>query len=270
MVQFQNCYLFVTKLSQSPVMIEMGVALTSRAVSGMMYLQRKSMATRILIVDDEPPIIDVLEYNLKKANYEVIVARDGQEALEKARRQRPDLVILDLMLPKLDGLEVCRALRRDSDLPIIMLTARDEEVDRVVGLELGADDYVVKPFSVRELLARVKTVLRRIGPKSEAVSEILQVGDLRLDAARHEIHLGQTELQLTSLEFDLLYVLMAHADRVLTREQLLDQVWGYDYYGDTRTVDTAVKRLRAKLRCLAPAQEFIVTVRGVGYKLQEP
>jgi DNA-binding response OmpR family regulator len=233
------------------------------------------MATRILIVDDEPPIIDVLEYNLKKANYEVIVARDGQEALEKARYQRPDLVILDLMLPKMDGLEVCRALRRDGDLPIIMLTAKDEEIDRVVGLELGADDYVVKPFSVRELVARVKTVLRRSGPKpleieSEAVSEVLQVGDLRLDTARHEVHLGQTELELTSLEFDLLHVLMAHADRVLTREQLLDRVWGYDYYGDTRTVDTAVKRLRAKLRRLAPDGEFIVTVRGVGYKLQEP
>jgi len=237
------------------------------------------MATRILIVDDEPPIIDILEYNLKKANYEVIVARDGQEALEKARRQRPDLVILDLMLPKMDGLEVCRALRRDGDLPIIMLTAKDEEIDRVVGLELGADDYVVKPFSVRELLARVKTVLRRSGPKPlgqglgtepEAVSEILQVGDLRLDVARHEVQLDQTELELTSLEFDLLHVLMAHADRVLTREQLLDQVWGYDYYGDTRTVDTAVKRLRAKLRRLAPDGEFIVTVRGVGYKLQEP
>jgi two-component system response regulator VicR len=249
--------------------------LTGYTVSGMMYSQRKSMATRILIVDDEPPIIDVLEYNLKKANYEIIVAHDGQEALEKARHQRPDLVILDLMLPKLDGLEVCRALRRDGDLPIIMLTAKDEEIDRVVGLELGADDYVVKPFSVRELLARVKTVLRRIGPKpleteSEAVSEVLQVGDLRLDTARHEVHLSQTELDLTSLEFDLLYVLMAHADRVLTREQLLKQVWGYDYYGDTRTVDTAVKRLRAKLRRLAPDGEFIVTVRGVGYKLQQP
>jgi phosphate regulon transcriptional regulator PhoB len=241
----------------------------------MMYLQRESMATRILIVDDEPPIIDVLEYNLKKANYEVVVARDGQEALEKARRQRPDLVILDLMLPKLDGLEVCRALRRDSDLPIIMLTARDEEVDRVVGLELGADDYVVKPFSVRELVARVKTVLRRTGPKPlgtepEVISEVLHVGDLRLDTARHEVHLGPTELELTSLEFDLLHVLMAHADRVLTREQLLDQVWGYDYYGDTRTVDTAVKRLRAKLRHLALDKEYVVTVRGVGYKLQEP
>jgi phosphate regulon transcriptional regulator PhoB len=228
------------------------------------------MATRILIVDDEPPIIDVLEYNLKKANYEVIVARDGQEALDKARHQRPDLVILDLMLPQMDGLEVCRALRRDSDLPIIMLTAKDEEVDRVVGLELGADDYVVKPFSVRELVARVKTVLRRSGPKAEAVSEVFQVGDLRLDAARHEAHLGQTELELTSLEFDLLHVLVAHADRVLTREQLLNQVWGYDYYGDTRTVDTAIKRLRAKLRRLSPDSEFIVTVRGVGYKLQEP
>jgi DNA-binding response OmpR family regulator len=233
------------------------------------------MATRILIVDDEPPIIDVLEYNLKKANYEVIVARDGQEALEKARCQRPDLVILDLMLPKLDGLEVCRALRREGDLPIIMLTARDEEVDRVVGLELGADDYVVKPFSVRELVARVKTVLRRSGPKPlgtepEGVSEVLQVGDLRLDAARHEAHLGSTELELTSLEFGLLHVLIAHAGRVLTREQLLNQVWGYDYYGDTRTVDTAVKRLRAKLHRLAPDGEFIVTVRGVGYRLQEP
>ena len=200
---------------------------------------------RILVVDDEPPIVDVLVYNLQRANYEVIVARDGREALTKARQEEPDLIILDLMLPHLDGLEVCRALRRERDVPIIMLTARDSEVDRVVGLELGADDYVVKPFSVRELMA----------------------GGLTVDAARHEAQWHGVELALTALEFDLLHCLARHEGQVLSREQLLVQVWGYDYYGDLRVVDAAIKRLRSKLRRAAPADELIVTVRGVGYKL---
>jgi two-component system response regulator VicR len=221
-----------------------------------------------LIVDDEPPIVEVLAYNLKKANYEVIVARDGHEALEKARREEPDLIVLDLMLPGLDGLEVCRALRRERDVPIIMLTARDSEVDRVVGLELGADDYVVKPFSVRELIARVKNVLRRTAPRPvEGTSDRLRVGDLDVDATRHEARWAGTGLDLTALEFDLLHTLARHAGQVLGREQLLQQVWGYDYYGDLRVVDAAVKRLRAKLRRAAPDVEIIATVRGVGYKL---
>ncbi len=228
------------------------------------------MPARILVVDDEPTIVDLLQYNLQRASYEVLVARDGQEALTKARQEKPDLIILDLMLPRLDGLEVCRALRRERDVPIIMLTARDAEVDRVVGLELGADDYVVKPFSVRELIARVGSVLRRAAPRQdEMATDLLRVGSLVVDAARHEARWQGLELELTALEFDLLHALARHAGQVLKREQLLEQVWGYDYYGDLRVVDTAVKRLRSKLRQAAPADQLIVTVRGVGYKLAE-
>jgi DNA-binding response OmpR family regulator len=228
------------------------------------------MSAKILIVDDEPPIIDVLSYNLRQANYQVVIARDGEQALAQARREQPDLIILDLMLPHLDGLEVCRTLRRERDVPIIMLTARDAEVDRVVGLELGADDYVVKPFSVRELMARVKNVLRRAAPRPpEAEADIIRVGTLAVDAARHEARLGAIELELTALEFQLLYTLARHAGWVLSREQLLEQVWGYDYHNDLRVVDAAIKRLRAKLRQAAPTTDLIVTVRGVGYKLLE-
>jgi two-component system alkaline phosphatase synthesis response regulator PhoP len=228
------------------------------------------MSSKILIVDDEPPIIDVLSYNLKRANYEVIVARDGEQALQQARREQPDLIILDLMLPRLDGLEVCRTLRRERDVPIIMLTALDAEIDRVVGLELGADDYVVKPFSVRELMARVRSVLRRTSPQPTQTSQdALQVGRLNVDPARHEARLDGAELDLTALEFELLHTLARHAGQVLSREQLLAQVWGYDYLGDLRVVDTAVKRLRAKLRQAVRQEEFITTVRGVGYKLLE-
>jgi len=177
--------------------------------------------------------------------------------------------VLDLMLPRLDGLEVCRALRRERDVPIIMLTARDEEVDRVVGLELGADDYVIKPFSVRELMARIKNVLRRVAPRpDQSASAAIHAGALTVDPARHEAHCAGAALDLTALEFDLLHTLALHAGQVLSREQLLEQVWGYDYYGDLRVVDAAVKRLRAKLRVAAPQAEIITTVRGVGYKLQ--
>lgn len=226
------------------------------------------MVARILVVDDEPPIVDVLVYNLQRANYEVLVARDGEEALSKARQEQPDLIILDLMLPRMDGLEVCRALRRERDVPIIMLTARDSEVDRVVGLELGADDYVVKPFSVRELMARVGSVLRRTVPREpQESSDVVRLGDLTVDATRHEASWRGVDLTLTALEFDLLDTLARHAGQVLSREQLLTQVWGYDYLGDLRVVDAAVKRLRSKLRRAAPADELIVTVRGVGYKL---
>jgi len=226
------------------------------------------MSAKILIVDDEPAIVNMLAYNLKRANYEVLIARDGEEALAQARREEPDLIILDLMLPRLDGLEVCRALRRERDLPIIMLTARDAEVDRVVGLELGADDYVVKPFSVRELMARVKNVLRRTAPQpATTTAESVRVGPLMVDAARHVAQLHGVELELTAQEFELLHTLAGHAGQVLSREQLLTQVWGYDYYGDLRVVDAAIKRLRTKLRQVMPAAEIIVTVRSVGYKL---
>jgi two-component system response regulator VicR len=210
----------------------------------------------------------MLAYNLKRAHHQVVVARDGEEALHLARREQPDLIILDLMLPRLDGLEVCRAIRRERDVPIIMLTARDAEVDRVVGLELGADDYVVKPFSVRELMVRVRNVLRRSAPHGEEdVDAAIRIGALRVDPARHEAAWQDAELELTAQEFSLLHTLASHAGQVMTREQLLTQVWGYDYYGDLRVVDAAVKRLRSKLRQAAPGIDLITTVRGVGYRL---
>jgi len=229
---------------------------------------------KILVVDDEQSIVDLLEYNLLRNGYQVVVARDGRQALRLAREERPDLIVLDLMLPGLDGLEVFRELRRESataelpDVPIIMLTARDEEVDRVVGLELGADDYVTKPFSVRELIARVKAVLRRVGPDGIAVSAMHRVGSLEVDTLSHEIRLAGVVLPLTQLEFDLLETLARHAGQVLSRDQLLDQVWGYDYYGYARAVDSAVKRLRAKLREAGGNPDVISTVRGVGYRLE--
>ena len=231
------------------------------------------MTAKILVVDDEPPIIEILVYNLKRANYQVVVARDGAQAIQVARREQPDLIILDLMLPEVDGLEVCRTLRRERDVPIIMLTARDAEVDRVVGLELGADDYVVKPFSVRELIARVKSVLRRAAPEEPAVaSTAITIGALSVDPARYDARWGNVQLSVTTQEFHLLYTLVRHAGQVLSREQLLEQVWGYDYFGDLRVVDAAIKRLRLKLRQVAHETDLIGTVRGVGYKLivEEP
>lgn len=225
------------------------------------------MTSLVLVVDDEPPIVDLLSYNLRHSGYQVAVARDGEEALAVARRERPDLIILDLMLPRLDGLEVCRAIRRERDVPIIMLTARESEIDRVVGLELGADDYVVKPFSVRELMVRVKNVLRRTGPRpAEEAGQVLRAGALAIDSARREARWGTELLDLTAQDFNLLAALAAHPGQVLSREQLLTQVWGYDYYGDLRVVDAAVKRLRAKLR-QATREDVVTTVRGVGYRL---
>ena len=226
------------------------------------------MAIKVLVVDDEPPIIQVLSYNLKQAGYQVFVARDGEEALTQARQHLPDLIVLDLMLPKLDGLDVCRALRRERDVPIIMLTARDDEIDRVVGLELGADDYVVKPFSVRELLARIKNVLRRLqSVENDTDGSMVRMGALTIDAASHTAHLNGETLELTMLEFTLLHTLARHAGQVLSREQLIEQVWGYDYDGDGRVVDAVIKRLRHKLLPTAP--DLIVTVRGLGYKLSD-
>ncbi|HEX3049974.1 MAG TPA: response regulator transcription factor [Aggregatilineaceae bacterium] len=224
------------------------------------------MDAKILIVDDEPPIIDVLAYNLKRENYQVVIARDGEEAITLARQERPDLIILDLLLPRIDGLEVCRTLRRERDVPIIMLTARDEEIDRVVGLELGADDYVVKPFSVRELMARVKNVLRR-SSQNGAAPDGIRIGTLSIDLARREATVGSVEVKLTLLEFEILALLARHAGQVYSREQILEQVWGYDYLGDLRVVDAVIKRLRAKLRAAEPDGEWIETVRGIGYKL---
>jgi DNA-binding response OmpR family regulator len=229
------------------------------------------MVTQILVVDDEPAVTDLLAYNLRKAGYGVLTAADGRQALDAARQERPDLILLDLMLPGIDGLEVCRQLRKTSDVPIIMITARGEEIDRVVGLELGADDYMAKPFSVRELLARIKAVLRRAAQPETKAAEgapaLRGKGGLRLDPESRLAAVGETVLPLTRLEFDLLNLLLANAGRVLTRERLLELAWGYDFAGDTRAVDSAVKRLRAKLRAAAPEADSIEAVRGVGYRL---
>jgi DNA-binding response OmpR family regulator len=228
------------------------------------------MATpKILVVDDEPAVTDLLAYNLRKSGYEPLVAADGREALRLARQARPDLILLDLMLPELDGLDVCRELRKTSAVPIIMITARGEEIDRVVGLELGADDYVSKPFSVRELLARIKAVLRRAAQTTQEHPETGLQGKagLVLDMDSRYASVQGFPLELTRLEFDLLHLLLSNAGRVLTRERLLEQAWGYDYVGDTRAVDSAIKRLRAKLRAIAPDADNIEAVRGVGYRL---
>lgn len=229
------------------------------------------MSTRILVVDDEPAVTDLLAYNLRKAHYEVLTAADGRAALDLARQAAPDLILLDLMLPEVDGLDVCRELRKTSRVPVIMLTALGEETDRVVGLELGADDYVVKPFSVRELMARIKAVLRRVGPDdgpAEASLCLRGPGGLTLNPEARAVSLGGSSLDLTRLEFDLLHLLLLNAGRVLTRERLLEQAWGYDFAGDTRAVDSAVKRLRAKLRTVSPEADGIESVRGVGYRLK--
>jgi DNA-binding response OmpR family regulator len=227
------------------------------------------MNARILVVDDEPSVTDLLAYNLRKAHYDVVIATDGSQAMQLAQESDPDLILLDLMLPEIDGLDVCRELRKTSRVPIIMITARGEEIDRVVGLELGADDYVSKPFSVRELLARIKAVLRRSQPPeaTTTASTILRgPGGLELDLERRTTRVGEIEIELSRLEFDLLHYLLANTGRVLTRERLLEQVWGYDFAGDTRAVDSAIKRLRARLRSALPQADPIEAVRGVGYR----
>jgi len=230
------------------------------------------MSARILVVDDEPAVTDLLAYNLRKAGYEPLLAADGSAALRLARASNPDLILLDLMIPEVDGLDVCRELRKTSAVPIIMLTARGEEIDRVVGLELGADDYVSKPFSVRELLARIKAVLRRAQPveSTDEPSTILRgKGGLDLNVENRIVTVNQIALSLTRLEFDLLHLFLTNAGRVLTRERLLEQAWGYDYVGDTRAVDSAIKRLRAKLREASADADSIEAVRGVGYRLNK-
>jgi DNA-binding response OmpR family regulator len=227
----------------------------------------KSVAPRILVVDDEQAVLDLLVYNLRKSHYEVLTAINGSQALELAGQAEPDLILLDLMLPEVDGLDVCRTLRHTSRVPIIMITARGEEVDRVVGLELGADDYICKPFSVRELMARIKAVLRRAKPDvTETVPVLTGPGGLRMDMECHQVTLGDVPLDLTRLEFNLLHMLLLNTNRVLTRERLLEEVWGYDFPGDTRAVDSAIKRLRARLRSIDPQADRIATVRGLGYK----
>ncbi len=224
---------------------------------------------RLVLVDDDANLRHTLGYTLRQEGFEVISAEDGERGLEMFRQSRPDVVVLDVMLPKLDGFEVCRRIRRESDVPILMLTARDTELDKVVGLELGADDYLAKPFSTRELVARVRALLRRTRQAVAPVGERLESEGLLLDAGRHRVTLDSREIALKPKEFDLLAFFMAHPGQVFGREQLLASVWGYDFAGDSRTVDTHVKTLREKLGDDAERPHWIDTVRGVGYRFRE-
>ncbi len=224
--------------------------------------------TRVLVVEDEESFSDALSYMLRKEGFEVAVAATGPDALESFDRAGADLVLLDLMLPGLPGTEVCRELRTKSNVPVIMLTAKDSEVDKVVGLELGADDYVTKPFSSRELVARIRAVLRRRGDVEELAPPTLEAGPVRMDVERHVVTVAGREVPLPLKEFELLEVLLRNAGRVLTRMQLIDRVWGADYVGDTKTLDVHIKRLRAKIEPSPSTPRFIVTVRGLGYKFE--
>lgn len=226
---------------------------------------------RILVVDDEQPIAEILKYTLEREGYQVDCAYDGKEAVEKALAGSPDLVLLDVMLPELDGFEVCRQIRHKKQMPIIMLTAKDSEVDKVLGLEMGADDYVTKPFSNRELLARVKANLRRYETGSSLQqTRVRQIGDLKLNLSSYTVTKRGKPLDLTHREFELLEYMSQRPGQVLTREQLLQDVWGYDYYGDVRTVDVTIRRLREKIEDDPSSPEYILTRRGVGYYLQDP
>jgi DNA-binding response OmpR family regulator len=218
----------------------------------------------VLVVEDEASIASFVSLYLKNAGYDVATAATGAEALAALERDQPSLVVLDLMLPDVDGIEICRRIRQKSELPILMLTARDEDVDKIIGLEVGADDYMTKPFNPRELVARVKSILRRATPeRKERESEVIKHGDLVIDAGRREAKVAGEEVQLAPKEFDLLWELLDHRGLVLTRDQLLERVWGYTFAGDTRTVDVHVRQLRRKLGDASP----IVTVWGVGYKV---
>lgn len=231
---------------------------------------------KVLVVEDEPSLVETLEYNLTRQGYDVCTATDGLAALEVARRERPDLILLDIMLPGLDGLEVCRILRQEMSVPILMLTARTDEVDKVVGLELGADDYLTKPFSMRELLARVKSLLRRVrltqeemAAKGEAVGgERMTFGDLTIDLARHEVLRREEPLLLKPKEYDLLVFLATNRGIVLSRDLILERVWGWEYGGGTRTVDVHVRWLRKKIEPDPAHPVRIVTVRGAGYRFE--
>ena len=224
--------------------------------------------TRVLVVEDEDSISDPLSYMLRNEGFEVAVATSGPDALEEFDRHGADLVLLDLMLPGLPGTEVCRQLRNRTAVPVIMLTAKDGEIDKVVGLELGADDYVTKPFSSRELVARIRAVLRRHGQLEEPDDTALEAGPVRMDVERHTVSVSGDSVQLPLKEFELLEMLLRNAGRVLTRMQLIDRVWGADYVGDTKTLDVHVKRLRAKIEPDPGLPRYLVTVRGLGYKFE--
>ncbi len=224
---------------------------------------------KVLVVDDELPIVEAVAYNLRKEGYQTLTAGDADQCLDIARREKPDLILLDVMLPSASGFDVCRMLRKISSVPIIMLTARAEETDRVVGLELGADDYITKPFSMRELIARIKSVLRRsAASEPERGEEPVESGNLRIDPTRYEVTVGDRRVELSPKEFDLLRFLAAHPDQVFSRQTLLDNVWGADAYVEDRTVDVHIRWLREKIETDPSQPQRLLTVRGVGYKLR--
>jgi DNA-binding response OmpR family regulator len=229
---------------------------------------------KILITEDEETLRSVLKYNLTKEGYTVLTASDGLQELEITRKENPDLLILDLMLPKMDGLEVCRILRKEKTMPILMLTARADEIDKIIGLEVGADDYMTKPFSMRELLARVKAMLRRTKMVQESVEQEVSAahiksGDIEIDIARHSVSVSGKSVNLNPKEFDLLVFLIRNKGQVFNRDSLLTKVWGYDYAGDTRTVDVHIRWLREKMEANPEKPVHLITVRGVGYKFEE-
>ncbi|MEK4387912.1 response regulator YycF [Solibacillus sp. FSL W7-1464] len=233
------------------------------------------MDKTILVVDDEKPIADILQFNLIKEGYRVICAYDGDEALQKVEEEQPDLMLLDIMLPKRDGMEVCREVRKKYDFPIIMLTAKGSEIDKVLGLEMGADDYVTKPFSTRELIARVKANMRRLNVPAQieeapAETNDIVVGSLTIQPDAYLVLKRDESIELTHREFELLHYLAKHIGQVMTREHLLQTVWGYDYFGDVRTVDVTIRRLREKIEDNPSHPLWIVTRRGVGYYLRNP
>jgi two-component system alkaline phosphatase synthesis response regulator PhoP len=235
------------------------------------------MSKKVLVVDDEQSIVTLLKYNLEQAGFEVLTASDGEEGKTIAIEERPDLIVLDLMLPKLDGIEVCKLLRQQKIMvPILMLTAKDDEFDKVLGLELGADDYMTKPFSPREVVARVKAILRRSSFSQESSDiavddrEFIKVGKLKVYPERYEAFFNEEKLELTPKEFELLVYLTKHKGRVLTRDQLLSSVWNYDFAGDTRIVDVHISHLREKIEEDTKKPKYIKTIRGLGYKFEEP
>ncbi|WP_274308642.1 response regulator YycF [Solibacillus daqui] len=233
------------------------------------------MDKTILVVDDEKPIADILQFNLIKEGYRVICAYDGEEALQKVEEEQPDLMLLDIMLPKRDGMEVCREIRKKYDFPIIMLTAKGSEIDKVLGLEMGADDYVTKPFSTRELIARVKANMRRLNvpaqvEEAQVETNDIVIGSLTIQPDAYLVLKREEAIELTHREFELLHYLAKHIGQVMTREHLLQTVWGYDYFGDVRTVDVTIRRLREKIEDSPSHPLWIVTRRGVGYYLRNP
>ncbi len=227
------------------------------------------MSKKILVVDDEKTLVKALKYNLEKEGYQVSPAYDGEEALAAVETDPPDLIVLDLMLPKLDGFEVCRRIRKTMDTPIIMLTAKTEDIDKILGLELGADDYMTKPFNPRELVARIKALFRRFPGAQGKENHLIELFGMKVDLFRHKVWLKGEEIDLTSKEFALLSLLIVNPGRVYSREQLLKQVWGYDYYGDARTVDVHIRHLREKIEEDPGNPRFVITVWGSGYKFRE-